>query len=82
MVRVGGMRYTIAPTAEAGKRIRGMELADGRAIDPEKIYTVAGWASVNEGVEGPPVWDVLARHLEQRKVVEMPESSAVKVVDA
>ncbi len=82
MVRVGGMRYTIDPTAEAGKRIRGMELTDGRAIDPEKTYTVAGWASVNEGAEGPPVWDVLARHLKQRNVVEMPEGSAVTVVGA
>ncbi len=39
-----------------------MKLANGRAIEPGKRYTVAGWAAVN-AQQGQPVWDVLARYL-------------------
>ena len=30
---------------------------------PSKDYVVAGWASVNEGTEGPPIWDVVMSHI-------------------
>jgi sulfur-oxidizing protein SoxB len=42
-----------------GSRITDMtSQATGEPIDPEQNYVVAGWASVNEGTEGPPIWDV------------------------
>ena len=62
MVRVGGLTYHCAPAESAGKRISGIKLESGRALEAGKTYKVAGWASVNEQ-EGTPVWDVVARHL-------------------
>ena len=41
---------------------------------------VAGWASVNEGTEGPPVWDVVADHVAARGVVAPVANGQVKVV--
>lgn len=72
MVRVGGMQYTIDPTASAGKRISDMRL-NGKDIDPSKTYKVAGWAPVSEdakNVGGEPIWDVIERHLRDVKVVK------------
>jgi sulfur-oxidizing protein SoxB len=62
MVRVGGMAYTCAPAEAAGRRISDLKLDNGRTLNADKSYRVAGWASVNEQ-NGPPVWDVFARHL-------------------
>lgn len=68
MVRVGGMTYTCEPKAKIGKRIGEMRL-HGKPIVPAKIYKVAGWAPVAEGVSGEPIWDVLATWLRDKKVV-------------
>ena len=71
MVRVGGMRYTIQPTAAMGRRITRMEL-DGKPIEASGRYRVAGWAPVSEearSIGGEPVWDVVARYLRARKIV-------------
>ena len=68
MVRVGGMDYTIDPTAPMGQRIMEMRL-NGRLIEAGKTYKVAGWAPVAEGVQGEPVWDVVARYLRAQKTV-------------
>ncbi len=38
-------------------------LKTGEAIDPAKTYVVAGWACVNEGTEGPQIWDVVESHI-------------------
>jgi len=35
----------------------------GQPIEAGREYTVSGWASINQGTEGPPVWDVVMRHL-------------------
>src|SRR4029450_4978200 len=47
MVRVGGMRYAIDPSASMGKRITRMEL-NGKPVDASRKYKVAGWAPVSE----------------------------------
>ena len=81
MVRVGGMSYTIDITKPIGSRISDMKLTrNGATIEAAKEYTVSGWASVNEGTEGPPVWEVLFAHLAKNKVVTPPTTSNVKVV--
>lgn len=81
MVRVGGMGYTIDPEATIGNRISGMTLLKtGEAIDPSRQYTVAGWASVNEGTEGPAIWDVVTDWLEKNPVVGVEPNTSVKVV--
>ena len=81
MVRIGGMGYTIDVNAAMGSRISGMTLLkNGEAIDPGKEYAVAGWASVNEATEGPPIWDVVEAHLAKNPVVTIEENRSVKVV--
>ena len=42
-------------------------------------YTVAGWASVNEGTEGPPVWDLVEAHIRAQGTVTVEPNTAVKV---
>ena len=81
MVRVGGMGYTIDVSQPIGSRISAMtHLKTGRAIEATKIYTVTGWASVNEGTQGPPVWDVLRQHVEAEKTVKIAPGGEVKVL--
>ena len=65
MVRVGGLDYSIAPLAASGQRIGDMRL-NNTAIDPNKTYKVAGWASMQQ-VDGEPIWDVVARWLRSKK---------------
>jgi sulfur-oxidizing protein SoxB len=81
MVRVGGMSYAINPTNAMGERISDMKLiATGEPIDPAKTYTVAGWASVNEGTEGPPIWDVVSDYISEKKTVNVPENENIRIV--
>jgi sulfur-oxidizing protein SoxB len=81
MVRTGGLGYTINVDATRGRRIGNVTvLKTGELIEPERDYIVAGWASVQEGIEGPPVWDLLARHLLRRQVIAPVPPGSVKVV--
>ena len=68
MVRVGGMTYACDPRAAIGSRISDLRL-NGKPLEADKTYKVAGWASVAEGVTGEPVWDVVARYLRDRKTI-------------
>jgi len=80
MVRVGGMAYRIDPAAEIGNRISDMTfLKDGSPIDPARSYVVAGWASVNEGTEGPQIWDVVEAYLKKQGAVAAPATSKITV---
>ncbi|MBZ0162532.1 MAG: thiosulfohydrolase SoxB [Notoacmeibacter sp.] len=80
MVRVGGMGYTIDVGKPMGSRISSMTLLKtGEAIDPGKEYAVAGWASVNEGTEGPPIWDVVENYLARNPVVSIEENRSVTI---
>ena len=81
MVRLGGLAYRIAPEAAMGARISGLTLTDtGEPLDPARVYSVGGWASVNEGTEGPPIWDVIEAHLRRVGTVNPGEDIAVRVV--
>jgi sulfur-oxidizing protein SoxB len=83
MVRVGGMSYTIDVSKPGGQRISDMTLIrTGKPIESGRDYTVSGWASVNEGTEGPPIWDVVMKHLEKKKVVAPKELTNVRVTGA
>ncbi len=83
MVRVGGMAYAIDIAKPIGQRISEMTLIrTGQPIEADKSYMVSGWASVNEGTEGPPVYDVLARHIERHRVVDIPENQTVRIVNS
>ena len=68
MVRCGGLGYAIDVSKPIGQRISAMtHLKSGKAIEPKKEYVVAGWASVNEGTEGPSVWDLVERYVAAEK---------------
>lgn len=80
MVRVGGLGYKIDVKKPIGSRITDMTLLkSGEKIDPAKTYVVAGWASVNEGAEGPPIWDVVANYVKRKKTVSVEPNTSVKV---
>ena len=68
MVRVGGMTYACEPGATIGRRISDVRIR-GMPLDANRIYKVAGWASVGENVSGEPVWEVVSRYLRDRKTV-------------
>ncbi len=83
MVRVGGLGYTIDISKAIGHRISDMTLLKtGDPIDPNRSYTVSGWASVNEGTEGPPIWDVVANYVKRKKVINLQPNQSIKVVGA
>jgi sulfur-oxidizing protein SoxB len=83
MVRAGGLAYTLTIDKPAGQRISDLTLLrTGETIDAARKYTVSGWASVNEGTEGPPVYDVVSKHVERLKTVRLKPNRHVKVVGA
>jgi len=80
MVRVGGMGYSIDVTKPQGSRITDMTvLKTGELVDPNKTYTVAGWASVNEDTEGPAIWDVTEAWIKKQGTVTIDPNTSVKV---
>jgi sulfur-oxidizing protein SoxB len=78
MVRTGSLKYTIDPTQSIGKRISDMTL-DGEPIKADKVYAVAGWASVQQPLEGTPVWDVVAEYLRNKKTIRSVELNEPKL---
>ena len=80
MVRCGGLGYTIDVSKPVGQRISAMtHLKTAKPIDPKREYTVAGWASVNEGTEGPPVWELVERYIAAEKTVRVTPNTSVKI---
>jgi sulfur-oxidizing protein SoxB len=81
MVRVGGVSYAIDINQPIGRRIDDLKsLRTGKPIEPAKEYVVSGWASVNEGTEGPAIWDVVTKHIEKKRVVSPREAGNVRVI--
>ncbi|MCC1481394.1 thiosulfohydrolase SoxB [Roseibaca sp. Y0-43] len=80
MVRMGGLGYKIDISKPIGERISNMTLlSTGDAIDPARTYTVGGWASVNEGTEGPMIWDVVEAHIRKIERVSLTPNTSVEV---
>jgi sulfur-oxidizing protein SoxB len=83
MVRAGGLGYAIDISKPMGSRITELtHLKSGKPIEVARSYTVAGWASVREGVEGPPIWDVVTSHISKKHEVKIEPNTAVKVTGA
>ncbi|QTN35178.1 thiosulfohydrolase SoxB [Cognatishimia activa] len=81
MVRTGGLGYRVDVSKPQGERISNMTLlSTGEQIDPSKSYVVAGWASVNEGTEGPQIWDVVESHIRKLGTVTVQDNNSVDVV--
>jgi len=82
MVRAGGLGFTLDVRAPIGRRIADLRLLrNGAAIEPGKSYVVAGWASINENTQGPPVWDLVMRHIAAQKTVRLAENRSVTLVN-
>ena len=79
MVRVGGIQYTCDPKAPMGQRINNLTLK-GKPMDADKKYKVAGWASVQEGVQGTPIWDVVSSYLKDKKVIKQIQINQPKLI--
>ena len=80
MVRVGGMNYACAPNEKIGNRISEMTLTNGQLLDASKTYKVAGWASVSQPQNTPPVWDVVAKYLRDKKTVRITKPNVTRVI--
>jgi sulfur-oxidizing protein SoxB len=80
MVRVGGVSYAIDVSAPMGSRISDLTLTrTGEKLEAERDYTVAGWASINEDTEGPPIWDLVMEHIRDKQVIAPRETEVVRV---
>jgi len=81
MVRTGGLTYICEPGARMGSRIQDMRL-NGKLIEADKTYKVAGWAPVAEASKnaGPPVWDVVESYLKAKKVVKPVKPNTPRLV--
>ena len=80
MVRTGGLGYRIDVSQPQGARISDMTLlATGATIEASASYVVAGWASVNEGTEGPPIWEVVENHIRGLGSVRVEPNTSVEV---
>jgi sulfur-oxidizing protein SoxB len=83
MVRVGGLKYTVDVRQPIGRRLKDLRLLrNDRPIEAGRSYIVAGWASVNEGVQGPAVYDLVARYIERQQVIRVGENRNIKLVNA
>ncbi|WP_439107462.1 thiosulfohydrolase SoxB [Congregibacter sp.] len=84
MVRTGGFNYRLDPLAAMGSRVSDMTLANGKRMQDNGSYKVAGWATVGSQSTGDPVWEVVARYLRAQKTVriERLESPALKNVSS
>jgi sulfur-oxidizing protein SoxB len=82
MVRCGGIAYRIDVGKPIGQRVTDMTfLKSGKPVDAAGNYVVAGWGSVNQGVEGPPAWEVLQNHIVALKNVRISPNTSIKLVD-
>jgi sulfur-oxidizing protein SoxB len=80
MVRSAGLSYTLDVAAPAGRRIQDLTLSrTGAPLDPSRRYVVAGWGSVAENVEGPPVWELIFRHLAATPVLRPSPPAEVRL---
>ena len=83
MVRTGGLGYAIDVSKPIGQRISEMTLmASGEMIDAKKSYVVAGWASVNEGTVGPPVYDLVNDYISDKRTVRVQENQRIRISGA
>ncbi len=85
MVRVGGLDYTIDPGKKLGERITNIVLDSGEKLDPEKVYSVSGWATVNRTPEGRLMWDVVRDYILAKKdkdnVLRLPKINHPELVN-
>jgi sulfur-oxidizing protein SoxB len=84
MVRVGGLDYTIDPAKKLYERITDARLDNGHLIEPDTMYKVTGWASVNRTPEGRLMWDIVHDYILANKgkddVLRLPKINHPKLI--
>ena len=81
MVRVGGLSYSCDPGKAMGERIEDLSLQDGTLLGADKTYKVAGWATVGSKSPGPPIWDMVAEYLRDRKVIRVDNIDTPRLIN-
>jgi sulfur-oxidizing protein SoxB len=81
MVRVGGLNFSCDPSRAMGERIGDLSLPDGSRLDADKTYKVAGWATVGSQSAGPPIWEVVAQYLRDRKTIRVDEVETPRLIN-
>jgi len=81
MVRVGGLSYSCDPGKAMGERIGDLSLQDGTLLGADKTYKVAGWATVGSKSPGPPIWDMVAEYLRDRKVIRVDNIDTPRLIN-
>ena len=80
MVRVGGLGFSMDISKPQGQRISDLTLLkSGEKLDPSKNYWVAGWASVNQGTQGPQIWDVVESYIRRKGTVSVTPNQAIRL---
>lgn len=84
MVRVGGMDFTIDPAKKLYERITEARLDNGHVIEPDTMYKVAGWATVNRTPKGRLMWDVVHDYIIAKRdkdmVLRLPKINNPKLI--
>ena len=86
MSRLTGASYSIKIDAPSGKRISDFMIG-GKPIDVKKTYRVSSWggnlqsAGENLNKETPAVYEIVSDYIRAKKVVDIPLTSNVKVLD-
>lgn len=83
MVRTSGISYTIDPRGTFGKRITNIRMKNGKPMEANKKYKVAGWSTVNSVSTGEPIWETTETYLKNMKhisnlKVDTPDMIGVK----
>ena len=85
MVRTGGISYTIDPRKPIGERITNIRLSNGKPLEANKMYKVAGWSTVGAKSPGEPVWETVETYMKEMKhfnkqnlKVDVPDMIGVK----
>lgn len=81
MVRVGGLSYSCDPGQGMGQRITNLSLHDGTPLSADKTYKVAGWATVGSKSPGPPIWDMVAEYLRDRKTIKVEDIDTPRLMN-
>lgn len=69
MVRSAGLDFTVKVNEKMGNRIHDLKVR-GKAVHPDKEYTMAGWASMEEQ-SGPPVYDIVINYIKKKKTIKI-----------
>ena len=87
MSRITGASYSITISAPSGKRISNFKIG-GKPLDLKKTYRVSSWGgnlqNVGENLDEKairPVYEVVSDYIRRKKIVDIPMTSNVEILD-